>query len=75
MMETLKLIVLLILSIFSMYVFMKCMTELCKRIDKLEKKIDNLQYQTDDVLNHIDIVHHIVIDSYVLLSKMKDENK
>ena len=75
MMEILKLIVLLILSIFSIYVFMKCMIELCKRIDKLEKRVNTIKYQIDDVLNHIDIVHHIVIDNYVLLSKMKDENK
>ena len=68
-------IVTLALSVLGICIFMKCMTELSKRIDESEKKIDNLQYQTDDVLNHIDIVHHIVIDSYVLLSKMKDENK
>ena len=52
------LIVTLTLSVLGICLFMKCMTELGKRIDKLEKKIDNLQYQTNDVLNHIDIVHH-----------------
>ena len=54
---------------------MKCMTELCKRIDKLEKKIDNLQYQTDDVLHDINIVNENVHSTYGLLSRMKDENK
>lgn len=75
MMEILKLIVLLILSIFSMYVFMKCMTELCKRINKLEKKIDNLQYQTDDVLHDINIVNKNVLSTSRMLAEMKDENK
>ena len=69
------LIVLLILSIFSICVFMKCMTELGKRIDELEKKIDNLQYQTDDVLHDINIVNQNVRYTYGLLSRMKDENK
>lgn len=75
MMETLKLIVLLILSIFSMYVFMKCMTELCKRIDKLEKRVNTIKYQIDDVLDYINTVNQNMVNTYGLLSRMKDKNK
>ena len=75
MMETLKLIVLLILSIFSMYVFMKCMTELCKRIDKLEKGVNTIKYQIDDVLDYINTVNQNMVNTYGLLKEMKDENK
>lgn len=75
MMETLKLIVLLILSIFSMYVFMKCMIELCKRIDKLEKMVNTIKYQIDDVLDYINIVNQNMVNTYGLLKEMKDKNK
>ena len=75
MMETLKLIVLLILSIFSMYVFMKCMTELCKRIDKLEKRVNTIKYQIDDVLDYINTVNQNMVNTYGLLKEMKDKNK
>lgn len=54
---------------------MKCMTELGKRIGALEKKIDNLQYQTDDILCDINIVNRNVLNTYGMLGKMKDENK
>lgn len=74
-METLKLIVLLILSIFSMYVFMKCMIELCKRIDKLEKMVNTIKYQIDDVLDYINIVNQNMVNTYGLLKEMKDKNK
>ena len=75
MMEILKLIVLLILSIFSMYVFMKCMTELCKRINKLEKRVNTIKYQIDDVLDYINTVNQNMVNTYGLLSRMKDKNK
>lgn len=75
MMEILKLIVLLILSIFSMYVFMKCMTELCKRIDKLEKRVNTIKYQIDDVLDYINTVNQNMVNTYGLLKEMKDKNK
>ena len=75
MMETLKLIVLLILSIFSMYVFMKCMIELCKRIDKLEKRVNTIKYQIDDVLDYINTVNQNMVNTYGLLKEIKDENK
>lgn len=75
MMEILKLIVLLILSIFSIYVFMKCMIELCKRIDKLEKNISTIKYQTDDVLDYINTVNQNMVNIYGLLKEMKNKNK
>lgn len=75
MMEILKLIVLLILSIFSMYVFMKCMIELCKHIDKLEKRVNTIKYQIDDVLDYINTVNQNMVNTYGLLSEMKDKNK
>ena len=75
MMEILKLIVLLILSIFSIYVFMKCMTELCKRIDILEKRVNTIKHQIDDVLDYINTVNQNMVNTYGLLSEMKDKNK
>lgn len=75
MMEILKLIVLLILSIFSMYIFMKCMTELGKRIDELEKKIDTIKCRIDDVEWWFSIVNKHILDTYGMLGEMKDENK
>ena len=74
-METLKMIVLLILSIFSIYVFMKCMIELCKRIDKLEKRVNTIKYQIDDVLDYINTVNQNMVNTYGLLKEMKDKNK
>lgn len=75
MMETLKLIVLLILSLFSIYVFMKCMIELCKRIDKLEKRVNTIKYQIDDVLDYINTVNQNALNIYGLLKEMKNKNK
>ena len=74
-METLKLIVLVILSIFSIYVFMKCMIELCKRIDKLEKRVNTIKYQIDDVLDYINTVNQNMVNTYGLLKEMKNKNK
>ena len=50
------------------------MNYLIKLIDKLEKRIDTLQYQTDDVLHDINIVNENVRNVYVLLGEMKDKN-
>ena len=50
------------------------MNYLKKLIDKLEKKIDALQYQTDDVLHDINIVNENVLNAYGLLCEMKDKN-
>ena len=69
------LIVTLALSVLGICLFMKCMTELSKRIDELEKKIYNLQYQTDDVLHDINIVNRNVLNISGMLEEMKDENK
>ena len=68
-------IVTLALSVLGICLFMKCMTELGKRIDELEKKIDNTQHQIDNILCDIKIVNQNVRYNYGLLSRMKDENK
>ena len=67
------LVVTLALLVLGICIFMKCMTELCKRIDELKKKIDNLQYQTDDVLHDINIVNKNVLSTSGMLAEMKDE--
>ena len=72
-MEILTLI-LLTLSVIGICVFVKCMTNLNKHIDELEKKIDTLQYQTDDVLCDINIVNENVLNNYGLLSRIENEN-
>ena len=68
------LIILLTLSFINICVVAKCMTDLNKRIDKLEKMIDTLQYQTDSVLHDINIVNENVRNTYGLLGEMKDKN-
>ena len=47
------LMVLLILSFSGIFLFVIYMDYLNKRIDKLENKIDTLQWQTDDVLHKL----------------------
>lgn len=69
------LVVVLALSVLSICVFMKCITDLSKRIDELEKKIDYIQYQTEDVLCDINIINQNVLNTYGLLSEMKNENE
>lgn len=68
------LIILLTLSVIGICVFVKCMTNLNKHIDELEKKIDTLQYQTDDVLCDINIVNENVLNTYGLLNRIEDKN-
>ena len=68
------LIILLTLSFINICVVAKCMTVLNKRIDKLEPKIEILQYQTDDVLHDINIVNENVLNAYGMLGEMKDKN-
>ena len=68
------LITLLILLVIGICVFVKCMTNLNKHIDELEKKIDTLQYQTDDVLCNINIVNENVLNTYGLLNRIEDKN-
>ena len=68
-------LILLTLSVIGICVFMKGLTDLNKRIAELEKKIDNIQYQTDDVLCDINIVNRNVLNTYGLLSRKEDENE
>lgn len=68
------LIILLTLSFSCIFLLVIYMIYLNKLIDKLEKKIDILQYQTDDVLHDINIVNENVRIAYGLLGAMKDKN-
>ena len=68
------LIILLALSFSGIFLLVIYMNYLIKLIDKLEKKIDTLQYQTDDVLHDINIVNENVRNVYGLLGRMKDKN-
>ena len=71
------LIILLILSavIVILFVLWKNTIDLNNHITELERKIDNLQYQTDDVLHDINIVNENVLNTHGLLSRMEDKNK
>ena len=68
------LIFLLTLSFSCIFLLVIEMNYIIKLIDKLEKKIDTLQYQTDDVLHDINIVNENVRNVYGLLGEMKDKN-
>ena len=68
------LIFLLTLSFSCIFLLVIEMNYLIKLIDKLEKRIDTLQYQTDDVLHDINIVNENVRNVYGLLGEMKDKN-
>ena len=68
------LIILLTLSFSCIFLLVRYMNYLKKLIDKLDKKIDTLQYQTDDVLHDISIVNENVRNVYGLLGRMKDKN-
>ena len=67
------LMILLILSISGIFLFVIYMNYLNKRIDKLEPKIEILQYQTDDVLHDIDVVNRNVIQYCASLKRLEDE--
>ena len=67
------LIIILALSISGIFLFVIYMNYLNKRIDKLDTKIDTLQYQTDDVLHDIDVVNRNVIKYYASLKRLEDE--
>ena len=58
------LIILLAISIIGIFLFVVYMNHLNELIDKLETKIDALQYQTDDVLCNINIVNENVLNNY-----------
>ena len=68
------LIILLTLSFSCIFLLVIEMNYLIKLIDKLEKRIDTLQYKTDDVLHDINIVNENVRNVYGLLGEMKDKN-
>ena len=68
------LIFLLTLSFSCIFLLVTEMNHIIKLIDKLEKRIDTLQYKTDDVLHDISIVNENVRNFYGLLGEMKDKN-
>ena len=68
------LIFLLTLSFSCIFLLVIEMNYIIKLIDKLEKRIDTLQYKTDDVLHDINIVNENVLNAYGLLGEMKDKN-
>lgn len=68
------LIILLTSSFSCIFLLVIEMNYLIKLIDKLEKRIDTLQYQTDDVLHDINIVNENVRNVYGLFGEMKDKN-
>ena len=68
------LIILLTSSFSCIFLLVIEMNYLIKLIDKLEKRIDTLQYQTYDVLHDINIVNENVRNVYGLLGEMKDKN-
>ena len=68
------LIILLTLSFSCIFLLVIEMNYIIKLIDKLEKRIDTLQYKTDDVLHDINIVNENVRNTYGMLGEMKDKN-
>lgn len=66
--------ILLVLAVISLIVFIKLVLDLDKRIAKLERKIDVMQYLVDEVLHDIYIVNQNVCNNCGLLSQMKDKN-
>ena len=68
------LIFLLTLSFSCIFLLVIEMNYIIKLIDKLEKRIDTLQYQTDDVLHDINIGNENVRNTYGMLGEMKDKN-
>ena len=67
------LMILLAISIIGIWAFVVYMNYLNKRIDKLEPKIEILQYQIDDVLHDIDVVNRNVNQYYASLKRLEDE--
>ena len=68
------LIILLTSSFSCIFLLVIEMNYIIKLIDKLDKRIDTLQYKTDDVLHDINIVNENVRIAYGLLGAMKDKN-
>lgn len=67
------LIIILILSFSGVFLLVVYMNYLNKCINKLEKKIDTLQWQADDILHDIDSVNKNIRNCYALLKKLEDE--
>ena len=65
------LIILLAISIIGIFLFVVYMNHLNELIDKLETKIDTLQYQTDDVLHDIDVVNKNIRNYYGSLRRVE----
>ena len=55
--------VLLVLAVISLIVFIKLVLDLDKRIAKLERKIDNMQYQIEEALWDINTVNQNVLNA------------
>ena len=68
------LIILLSLSFSCIFLLVIEMNYIIKLIDKLEKRIDTLQYKTKDVLHDNSIVNENVRNTYGMLGEMKDKN-
>ena len=54
---------------------MKFITDLNERIAILERNIDAVQHQMDDIFHDIDNVRRNVIKTHELLSRMEDKNE
>lgn len=67
------LIIILILSFSGIFLLVVYMNYLNKCINKLEKKIDTLQWQADDILHDIDSVNKNIRNYYASLKKLEDE--
>ena len=65
------LIILLAITIIGIFLFVVYMNHLNELIDKLEAKIDTLQYQTDDVLHDIDVVNKNIRNYYAALRRVE----
>ena len=57
-----------------MGVLIKYIKDLNKLIVEIGDKIDNIQYQIDDVLHDIKIVNENVLSTYGLVGEIKDKN-
>ena len=63
------------ICVFTMFIFMKFITDLNERIAILERNIDAVQHQMDDIFHDIDNVRRNVIKTHELLSRMEDKNE
>ena len=74
MIEILIILLTLLIDVILFFLW-KNMIDLNNHISKLvEKKIDNIQYQIDDVLHDINVVNENVLSIYGMLGEIKDKN-